>query len=62
MFIQMKEYEQKYDKLDNLKARIESNKKRKKEVLTNVSDIYNEFYYIYKNKYNKKNRYIKCRK
>ena len=54
MFIQMKEYELKYDKLDNLKARIESNKKRKKEVLTNVSDIYNELYYIYKNKYNKK--------
>ena len=50
----LKEYKQKYDKLDNLKARIESNKKRKKEVLTNVSDIYNELYYIYKNKYNKK--------
>ena len=53
MFIQLKEYKQKYDKLDNLKTRIGSNKKRKKEVLTNVSDIYNEFYYIYKNKHKK---------
>ena len=41
MFIQMKEYKQKYDKLDNLKARIESNKKRKKEVLVIVIFIMN---------------------
>ena len=54
MFIQLKEYKQKYKKLDNLKTRIGSNKKRKKEVLTNVSDIFNEFYYFYKNKHNKK--------
>ena len=30
------------------------NKKRKQEVLSNVGDIYNELYDIYKSKYNKK--------
>ena len=29
-------------------------KKQRQEVLTNAGDIYNELYYIYKNKYNKK--------
>ena len=54
MFNQMKEYHQKFDQLNNLKTRIKDNEKQKREVLTNIADVYNEFYYNYKNKYNKK--------
>ena len=54
MFNQMKEYHQKFNKLNNLKTRIKYNEKRKREVLTNIDDVYNEFYYNYKNRYNKK--------
>ena len=50
----MKEYHKKFNKLNNLKTRIKDNEKRKQEVLTNIGDIYNELYDIYKNKYNKK--------
>ena len=53
MFSQMREYQQKFNKLDYLKTRTENNKRRKQRVLAYVSDIYNELYYIYKNKYNK---------
>ena len=54
MFSQMREYQQKFNKLDYLKTRTENNKRRKQRVLAYVNDIYNELYYIYKNKYNKK--------
>ena len=54
MFNQMKEYHQKFNQLNNLKTRIKDNEKQKREVLTNIADVYNEFYYNYKNKYNKK--------
>ena len=54
MFSQMREYQEKFNKLDYLKTRTENNKRRKQRVLAYVSDIYNELYYIYKNKYNKK--------
>ena len=50
----MKEYYKKFNKLSNLKTQTEDNKKQKEEVLTNVSDIYNELYDICKIKYNKK--------
>ena len=55
IFIKMKEYKQKFNKLDDLKTRTESNKKRKREVLTNVGDIYNELYHIYKSNNDKIN-------
>ena len=50
----MKEYHKKFNSLNNLKPRTEDNEKRKQDVLTNVGDIYNELYGIYKSKYNKK--------
>ena len=50
----VREYHKKFTSLNNLVPRTENNKKLKQEVLTNASDIYNELYYIYKNKYNKK--------
>ena len=53
MFNLMKEYHKKFNSLNNLKTRTKDNEKRKQEVLTNVGDIYNELYDIYKSKYNK---------
>ena len=41
-------------KLNNFKTRTKDNEKRKQEVLISVGDIYNQLYYICKNKYNKK--------
>ena len=54
MFNLMKEYHKKFNSLNKLKPQKENNKKRKQEVLTNVGNIYNELYAIYKSKYNKK--------
>ena len=50
----MREYHKKFISLNNLAPRTENNKKLKQEVLINAGDIYNELYYIYQNKYNKK--------
>ena len=52
----IKDYHKKFNSLNKLKPQKENNKKRKQEVLTNVGDIYNELYDIYKSKYNKKNK------
>ena len=54
MFNLMREYHEKITSLNNLAPRTENNKKLKQEVLINAGDIYNELYYIYLNKYNKK--------
>ena len=56
MFNLMKEYHKKFNSLNKLKPQKENNEKRKQEVLTNVGDIYNELYDVYKSKYSKKNR------
>ena len=50
----MRKYHKKFASLENLVPRTENNKKLKQEVLINAGDIYNELYYIYQNKYNKK--------
>ena len=50
----MKEHHQKFYSLNKFKPQKENNEKRKQEVLTNVGDIYNKLYDIYKSKYNKK--------
>ena len=54
MFSLMRKYHKKFTSLNNLVLRTENNKELKQEVLINAGDIYNELYYIYKNKYNKK--------
>ena len=54
MFNLMKQYHKKFNSLNNLKPRTKDNEKLKQEVLTNVGDIYNELYDIYKSKYKKK--------
>ena len=53
MFNLMKEYHEKFNSFNNLKTRTKDNEKRKQELLTNVGDIYNDLYDIYKSKYNK---------
>ena len=50
----MKDHHKKFNTLNNLKTQTKDNEKQKQEVLTNVGDIYNEMYDIYKCKYNKK--------
>ena len=47
-------YHKKCTSLNNLTPRTENKEELKQEVLNNAGDIYNELYYIYKNKYNKK--------
>ena len=54
MFNLMREHHKKFTSLNNLVPQTENNKKLKQEVLNNAGNIYNELYYIYKNKYNKK--------
>ena len=54
MFYTMNMYHKKFTSLNNLTPRTENKEKLKQEVLNNAGDIYNELYYIYKNKYNKK--------
>ena len=46
MFNIMKDYHNKFNNLNNLKTRTKDNEKRKKEVLNNVGDIYNELHDI----------------
>ena len=41
--------------LKNVAPRTKANEDKKKEVLNNVEDLYNELYYIYKDKYNEEN-------
>ena len=50
----MKMYHKNFTSLNNLTPRTENKEKLKQEVLINAANIYNELYYIYKNKYNKK--------
>ena len=62
MFSIMKEHYKKFNSVNKLKTRTKDNKKRKEEVLTNVGDIYNELYDIYKSKYKKINKQFRCKK
>ena len=50
----MRMYHKKFASLNNLTPQTENKEELKQEVLNNVGDIYNELYYIYKIKYNKK--------
>ena len=50
----MREYHKKFTSLKNLVPRTKNNKELKQEVIVNASNIYNELYYLYKNRYNKK--------
>ena len=54
MFNLMKDHHKKFNSLNKLKPQKENNEKGKQEVLTNVDDICNELYDVYKSKYSKK--------
>ena len=54
MFNLMKEHNKKFNSLNKFKPQKENNEKGKQEVLTNVGDIYNELYDVYKSKFSKK--------
>ena len=64
MYNLMKDHHKKFTKLNKLVPRTEHNINKNKKVLINAENLYNELYYIYKNKYNKKinNLDIKNRK
>ena len=54
MFNVMKVYHKKITSLNNLVPQTKNNEELKQEVLINAGDTYNELYYIYNNKCNKK--------
>ena len=54
IFNRMRMYHKKFASLNNLTPQTENKEELKQEVLNNAGDIYNELYYIYKIKYNKK--------
>ena len=60
----MKDHHKKFTELNKLVPRTEHNINKKKKVLIYAENLYNELYYIYKNKHNKKinNLHMKNRK
>ena len=50
----MKDFHKKFTSLGNVVSRTNYNKTLKNKVLINAGDLYNDLYYIYKDKYNKK--------
>ena len=49
----------KFDELKNVSPQINKNEELKKDVLENVLDIFNEFYYIYNERYEEKQLLLK---
>ena len=52
MHEKLKDFHKKFNKLKNVIPQTEANKNLKEKVLDNVGDLFNELYYIYKDKYN----------
>ena len=52
MHKKLKNFHKKFTNLKNVTPQTEANKNLKEEVLNNVGDLFNELYYIYKDKYN----------
>ena len=55
----LKDFHEKFTSLKNVAPRTEANKNLKEKVLDDAGDLYNDLYYIYKNKYNKEFGYRK---
>ena len=53
MHKKLKNFHKKFTNLKNVTPRIETNKKLKEKVLDDAGDLFNDLYYIYKDKYNK---------
>ena len=52
MHKKLKNFHKKFTDLKNVTPRTEANKNLKEKVLDNIIDLFNELYYIYKDKYN----------
>ena len=50
----MKDFHKKFPSSGNVVSQTNDNKTLKNKVLINAGDLYNDLYYIYKDKYNKK--------
>ena len=53
MHKKLKDFHKNFTSLKNVAPRTEANKNLKEKVLDDAGDLYNDLYYIYKNKYNK---------
>ena len=50
--LRLKNFHKKFNELKNVVPQTEVNKNLKEKVLENAGDLFNELYYIYKDKYN----------
>ena len=52
MYKKLNDFHKKFAKLKNVSPQTKTNENLKEKVLDNVGDLFNELYYIYKDKYN----------
>ena len=53
MYKRLKEFKKRFNKFKTINPQTDKNKNLQKKVLDNIGDLFNELYYIYKDKYNK---------
>ena len=53
MYKRLKEFKKRFNKFKTINPKTDKNKNLQKKVLDNIGDLFNELYYIYKDKYNK---------
>ena len=54
MYKRLNDFERRFNRLKNVTPQTDNNKVLKQKVLDGVGDLFNELYYIYKDKYSKK--------
>ena len=52
MYKRLNDFQKRFNKLKNVIPQTDENKDLQEKVLNGVGDLYNELYYIYKDKYN----------
>ena len=62
MHKKLKSFHKQFTSLKNVAPRTKDNEDKKKEVLNNAEDLYNELYYIYKDKYIEKENNLNKKK
>ena len=53
MYKRLKEFKKRFNKFKTLNPQTDKNKNLEKKVLDKIGDLFNELYYLYKDKYNK---------
>ena len=53
MYKRLKEFKKRFNKFKTLNPQTDKNKNLEKKVLDEIGDLFNELYYLYKDKYNK---------